>query len=80
MTTDPRAYLKDAITKALNGETNFPGLQDLAERHLELTQLEKSAWLQLDAWSTGTALLAQHPTYAEYTKSRLANLLHSLED
>jgi len=80
MSTETHAYLKDAITKALNGETDFPGLQDIALRHRELTQLEKCAWLQLDTWSADAALLTQHPQYADYARNRLSNLLLSLEN
>lgn len=80
MNTEMRAYLKDALTKALDGETEFPGLQAIAERHRELTQIEKSAWLQLHTWSADTALLTQHPQYTDYARNRLSNLLCSLEN
>lgn len=79
MNTETRAYLKDAITKALHGETDFPGLDDVAKRPQEWTQLEKCAWLQLHNWSADKALLTQYPGHAQFARSRLSKLLVSLE-
>lgn len=76
-TADPRTILKDELRRCLCGEPAGE-ISELLPRPAGLSQIEKSAWLQLHDWSSDRRLRQVSTAHAQYSRNRLTHLISAL--
>ena len=76
---DSRSALAQALKRALEGEPQGALLKNEIGSLRNLSQLEKSAWLQLQNWAADESLRKQFPSHADFSRRRLSDLLDSLD-
>lgn len=77
---DSRKTLKEALKLALDGDEEPDSIRDPIKNPRELSQLEKSAWLQLHNWYADRELRDQFPYHKEFSQRRLNALILMLEN
>ncbi|MEZ5682022.1 MAG: hypothetical protein R3E14_12105 [Erythrobacter sp.] len=78
VTADSRAILTDALERRLSGQASGK-IADAIPCPASLSQLEKSAWLALQNWSSDEVLRESFASHAEYSRNRLKHLLQVLQ-
>ncbi len=77
---DSRAQLKVVLQEALKDTHYRPGRLDaLMEQYPFLGRAERVALVHLTNWEADEFLRRQSPKFAEYSRSRLVNLLATLD-
>ena len=78
VTADSRAILKDALLRRLDGQDADAGMEAIP-CPAGLSQLEKSAWLMLENWSSDADLRREFASHAQYSRERLQHFLDQLQ-
>lgn len=74
---DSRTILKDELRRCLSGQPAAE-ISELLLHPAHLSQIEKSAWLQLHDWSSERQLWQGSTAHAYYSRNRLTHLLSAL--
>ncbi|QPC97841.1 hypothetical protein [Qipengyuania soli] len=78
VTADSRAVLRDALRQRLGGQ-RAAEIEQVLPCPAGLSQVEKSAWLMLQNWSSDAPLREQYRSLDDYSRDRMEHLLGALD-